>query len=614
MKNIKYTVFALLSLSLFMTGCMNDNFDTPSNEGYKPYSGDAVNTTIKDLKTKYATAIDNSSIALIDKGTIIEGTVISTDEHGNFYQQLILQDATGAIQISVSGKGQHIYYPIGQKVVVKCDSLYIGGYGAVALIGMDYYNTSKGKHQVGRMNQAKEETALIPDGKAAANNLPTPKEINKYNDLTKDDINTLVTLKNVSFDDAQYKTFAPETEQDGGYAVDRDITFAGGGYTIVRTSSYANFANIVLPGGTGDLTGVLGYYNGTYQFIIRDYTTDVGKTFVPYDKTRTPLYSETLANSLGSMTANHVTSATAPDIADWTYSSSYKCAVATGYVNKTNLAVESYLVSPTIDLSNVKQAFVSFKSAIAYATAATAKDNHQLLISTDYAGDPATATWTVVPARLHYSTSGSFDFGSTGKIGIPGDFVGKKVYFALRYKSTTKASTWEVKDFMVDEGKGSLILYDNGLYNDNGGFTSYSVTGAQTWNLKTTYGFKISGFNKTNLDNQDWAVSPAINLAGTTAPSISFDQAINYAKGNDLTLLHTLWITDSFTGDPSTTTWTQLTIPVYPTGNDWTYVNSGSIPIPTSFAGKKVYFGFKYTSNTNVATTWEVKNISIVDL
>jgi hypothetical protein len=67
---------------------------------------------------------------------------------------------------------------------------------------------------------------------------------------------------------------------------------------------------------------------------------------------------------------------------------------------KKNIAVESYLVSPTIDLSSVKQAFVSFSSAIAYADLANADSNHRLLISTDYSGDPATATWTNLPFNM----------------------------------------------------------------------------------------------------------------------------------------------------------------------------------------------------------------------
>lgn len=618
MKNFKYIATVCLLFSLALASCVNDNFDEPSASSlaYKPYTGTPANITINDLISKYYGAIKKDSLTCVDKGTIIEGTVVSSDANGNFYQTLVIQDATGGIQLSVAQKGLHIYYPLGQKVVVNCDSLFIGGYGSSPLLGSDYYNTTKGKHQVGRMNQSVFTSHVTPDAVANSSNIPAIHEVNSFNDLSYKDKNTLVTLKNVSFEDAPYKLFAPEAEQDGGYAVNRNINFSDGSSVVLRTSSYVNFGNMVLPGGTGDITGVMGYYNGTYQFAVRDITTDLGSSFVKYDAVKIPLFSEPFTTSLGTMTSKSVTSASTTGTFDWSYSSSYKCATISAYdkTAKKNIAVESYLVSPTIDLSSVKQAFVSFSSAIAYADLANADSNHRLLISTDYSGDPATATWTNLPFNMSPSGSGTFNFVNSGRVGIPNAFIGKKITVALCYKSTSsKASTWEVNNFMVDEGKGVLTipLYKASLLGSDFGFTAYSVAGTETWSLKTSYGFKISGFNKVNKVNEDWAVSPEIDLAGADAPVISFDQAINYAKGGEYKSLSTFWITDNFTGDVTTTKWTQVEIANYPTGSDWTYVSSGNLAVPSAYIGKKVHVAFKYLSTTAVATTWELKNLLI---
>lgn len=614
MKKISY-IICLLLIPFFFTSCMKDDFASPADEGYSAYSGKAVNTTIKDLIAKYSSVINKDSITKVDAGTIIEGTVISTDANGNFYQQLMIQDATGGIELSVSMKGLHVYYPLGQKVVVNCDNLYIGGYGKAPLLGALYHNTNKNKDQVGRMAETLLQQAVTPDGHASAANLPAPLEATKYTELNKTaNINTLVTLKNVSFEDAQYKAFAPDAEKDGGFAVDRNITFENGSFLTVRTSSYANFANKPLPGGSGDITGVLGYYNGTYQFVIRDFTTDLSSSFTQYDKIRVPLFSEPMSTSLGQMSAKHIISATATDAMDWTYSSSYKCAIMNAYdkANKKNLAVESYLISPAIDLSSVSQAFISFSGAIAYADLAAVDDNHQLLISSDYSGDPATATWKVLNFSKKASSSGSFNFVGSGRIGVPHAYIGKKVYIALRYKSTsTKASTWEVNNLMVDEGKGAIIYYSESLMGGDAGFTAYSVKGTQKWNTNSKYGFSMNGYYKKNLENEDWVVSPEIDLAGATAANISFDHAINYAKGKPFESLHTFWITDNFTGDVTTTKWTQITIPSYPTGADWNFVSSGDMAIPSAFLNKTVHIAFKYESNSTVATTWELKNLII---
>jgi hypothetical protein len=619
MKNLRYTIVAfILSLPLLISGCMNDDFVVPTSNSlaYKPYYSPAVNTTIKELLDQYSTVINANSLTAIKSGTIIEGTVVSSDANGNFYQQLIIEDGTAGIQVSLAGKGLHIYYPIGQKVVINCDSLFIGGYGKSAELGVDYYNTTKNTHQVGRMTESTWEAHATPVQKASTSNIPAIKEITKYTDIAKTDINTLVTLKNISFDDAQYKTFAPEEEQDGGYAVDRNISFENGSYLVVRTSSYANFAKKVLPGGKGDLTGILGYYNGTYQFVIRDFSTDLGSTFTQYDAVRVPLLSESFGTSLGKMTPVHVTNSTITDVSDWKYTQ-YGATVS-GYesATKKNKAVISYLVSPTIDLTNIGSAFVSFSSAIAFGDTKTVAYMHQLLVSSDYSGNPATATWTVIPFN---ATVSKYTFINTGKLAVPNEFMGKKVTFALRYKSTTaSASTWEVKNLMIDEGAGSsytlpeLPIFSSSLLSTNAGFTAYSVKGDQKWTLgDKSYGFKMSGYYKKNLENEDWAVSSDIDLTGATAPTITFDQAINYANGKEFAPLHTLWITDNFTGDVTTTKWTQITIPTYPAGKNWTFVSSGAAVIPTSFIDKTVRIAFKYESTTSIATTWEIKNLVI---
>ena len=48
----------------------------------------------------------------------------------------------------------------------------------------------------------------------------------------------------------------------------------------------------------------------------------------------------------------------------------------------------------------------------------------------------------------------------------------------------------------------------------------------------------------------------------------------------------------------------------WPAGNKWDYVKSGTIDL-RNYTGKKVQFGFKYTSTTEGAATWEVKNFVV---
>ena len=66
----------------------------------------------------------------------------------------------------------------------------------------------------------------------------------------------------------------------------------------------------------------------------------------------------------------------------------------------------------------------------------------------------------------------------------------------------------------------------------------------------------------------------------------------------------TLWISTDYTsGDPNLAHWTQLAIPTYPAGTNWTFVNSGEIALD-AYIGKSVKIAFKYISTASSSATW----------
>ena len=75
----------------------------------------------------------------------------------------------------------------------------------------------------------------------------------------------------------------------------------------------------------------------------------------------------------------------------WSLESSYGWK-GTGFLSE-NKKTESYLVSPEIDLSKAAAPSVVFDCAINYLKGAERSENFNLLISTDYAGDAASASW-----------------------------------------------------------------------------------------------------------------------------------------------------------------------------------------------------------------------------
>ena len=121
---------------------------------------------------------------------------------------------------------------------------------------------------------------------------------------------------------------------------------------------------------------------------------------------------------------------------------------------------------------------------------------------------------------------------------------------------------------------------------------------------------KASAFNQHAYDAESWLVSPAIDLGPYNSAKLQFEHVYRY--GNDHEEEMTLWITTNYTGDVTTTQWSRLLIPVYSSGSNWTFVNSGEIDL-SAYTSGEITIAFKYTSTTAGAATWEVKNVIITE-
>lgn len=283
MKNIKYLLMLVLACSLF-TGCMDDDWDTPNTEALnKAYGNQEIAETnvitIGSLKEKYESVINAStnSYEQITEDVQIKGRVVGNDIGGNIYNEVSIDDGTGAILICISQGGLFSYLPVGQEIVVDLKGLYIGGYGKQAEIGMPYTN-AKGNSYVSRMsrvlwNKHFKLTDVADASKVVAEEFDVSKR-------TKEEYFTanngkLMTIKNVEFTNADGKTtFAPSDEKDAANSVNRGLSQNGKPIAtssiVVRTSSYADFAAKQLPTGKLNITGVFTRYRTTWQILIRD--------------------------------------------------------------------------------------------------------------------------------------------------------------------------------------------------------------------------------------------------------------------------------------------------------------------------------------------------------
>lgn len=283
MKNIKYLLMLVLACSL-VTGCMDDDWDTPNAEALnKAYGNQEIAETnvitIGSLKEKYESVINAStnSYEQITEDVQIKGRVVGNDIGGNIYNEVSIDDGTGAILICISQGGLFSYLPVGQEIVVDLKGLYIGGYGKQAEIGMPYTN-AKGNSYVSRMSRVLWNKHFKLTGVADASKVVAEEfDVSKR---TKEEYFTanngkLMTIKNVEFTNADGKTtFAPSEEKDAANSVNRGLSQNGKPIAtssiVVRTSSYADFAAKQLPTGKLNITGVFTRYRTTWQILIRD--------------------------------------------------------------------------------------------------------------------------------------------------------------------------------------------------------------------------------------------------------------------------------------------------------------------------------------------------------
>lgn len=151
-------------------------------------------------------------------------------------------------------------------------------------------------------------------------------------------------------------------------------------------------------------------------------------------------------------------------------------------------------------------------------------------------------------------------------------------------------------------------LFDDGTL---GVFTAYSVTGPmQEWEARMFEGkqfAQMNGFDGGIQENEDWLISPALDMDQYSDEVLTFENASNFS-GPDLELLVS---TDyDGTGDPNTATWTDLSDQVTWSSSGYEYVDSGELDL-SSFTGTG-YIAFKYISNTAVdGKLWQVDGITV---
>lgn len=256
MKNFN-KLFAIAVLSVITFSCVeDDDFNIPDTAPANIFVPDS---NLVDM-TAVISQIDQSQTGLVTFGAnnqFVEGYVISSDEAGNFFEELIIQDAvenpTAGIKVLIDNSPLFTTYSIGQRVYVRLDGLTASISNGVPVLGINGIGGD-----VEKIAPALQDSVIFRDSEIF-NIIPT--QVTGPSEFTTDKLLTLIQLPGAQFTDADVAngiTFAAEsTDQFDGV---RFVQTCGDFFAApirLETSTFSDFKALRVPGGSGSITAVL---------------------------------------------------------------------------------------------------------------------------------------------------------------------------------------------------------------------------------------------------------------------------------------------------------------------------------------------------------------------
>ena len=425
MKNHTHYLPILLCLSLFIS--CNKTYDEPPVVEIP----EGTRISISDLKDMFT-----GSPITLDSNYSIYGNITCEETNGNFYKEAYIQDLSGAIKLKLDASGG-LY--IGDSVRVSLNGITMSEYGD--LIQLD--------------NISVDEQIV----KIATDRFVTPYTTSIINLNIEDDQSRLIKLDSVEFESTNV-TYADAINLATG---ERYLNDCYGNSILVRTSGYANFADDTVASGKGSIIGIFTRYGATKQFIIRD----INEVNMEGDRCGgssgggggggSGNYILNKDFNDGSVTSGGWGSfwsgtTTTENWGEWGIFGGDVAAASNFDINTfTNYACESWLVSPSFDLTGTSSPYLVFDNVTRYNGPGL-----ELYISSNYDGSSNPSqqgNWLNITSYVpNWDTdSGDWSFVSSGNIDLT-PFISSNLNIAFKYIGTnTDGATWELDNIIVND-------------------------------------------------------------------------------------------------------------------------------------------------------------------
>jgi hypothetical protein len=272
--------FKIITIGLIiqvLASCVQDNsFDAPTLE-IEPANITGTQITMGALNALLAQeqATNGNSLLTFDgtDDSYIAGYVISSDQSGNYFEEIIFQDQSSSptigVKILIDENPLYITYEFGRKVYTKLAGLTVGLDSGLLTLGI------RDGNGLGKIAAARMTNYLVRENEVAEIT-PLPITISEFIDAKT---NLYISLTDVQFNRNEVlglnrMTFAGEEGDlfDG----ERTLEDCSNNTTAVfSTSTFADFKAVLLPDGRGTLIGILtkNFFGDAYNIVVNDPST-----------------------------------------------------------------------------------------------------------------------------------------------------------------------------------------------------------------------------------------------------------------------------------------------------------------------------------------------------
>lgn len=284
MKIFKSFIFGLMAAATLggFVSCQDD-IDAPEPIAPVAENLDKVNTTIFDFKKEYWQDDQNycKQVGTKPDGEhiYIKGRVISSDESGNVFKSIVIQDETAALAFSVNAYNLFLDHRVGQEMVVDLTGMYVGKYNNLMQMGWpdEYQDGLQTTFMSPEFFKAHVENNGLPDpSKVIVHQLDAISDIPNGTEGLIEWQSQLVRCNDVTFVPKANPNDASELVTTFGIYktnMNQGLLLAGQELTL-RVSGYADFVNEKMPTDPCDATFLLSYFGTGWQFMLMN-TSDI---------------------------------------------------------------------------------------------------------------------------------------------------------------------------------------------------------------------------------------------------------------------------------------------------------------------------------------------------